>query len=67
MLRSSNLLSDHFLFGFLAEELTEGVDEELEEVFGCTKDNLNKNDELKVIEILFTLCHFSHFYDSVTW
>ncbi len=42
LLRSSSLLSNHSLFGFLEMEFTEGVEEELEEVFGCTKDDINE-------------------------
>ncbi len=69
LLRSSSLLSDHSLFRFLLEEFTEVVDEELEEFFGVTKDALNKNEELKIIEsernllffILLSFCHLSHF------
>ncbi len=51
LLISSSLLSDHSLFGFLEEEFTEGVDEELEEVFRCTKDDLNENEEFKSTEM----------------
>ena len=50
LLRSNSLLSDYSLFGFLEEEFTEGVDEELEEVFGCTKDDLNENEVLNLPE-----------------
>ncbi len=46
----SSLLCDHSLFSFLEEEFTERVDEELEEVFDITKDHLNENKELKIIE-----------------
>ncbi len=48
LLRSSSLLSDHSLFGFLLEDFMEGVDELLEEIFGVTKDNMNENEELKI-------------------
>ncbi len=50
LLKSSSLLSDYSLLGFLLEEFAEGVDEELKEVFGVTKYDLNKNEELKIIE-----------------
>ncbi len=50
MLRSNSLLSDYSLFGFLEEEFTEGVDEELEELFACTKNDLNKNKNLNLPE-----------------
>ncbi len=45
-LRSSIILIDNSLFVFLLEEFKEGVDEELEEVIGCTKDDLIENEEL---------------------
>ncbi len=59
-LRSNSLLSDYSLFGFLEEEFTEGVNKELEEVFGCTKDDLNEKSvelarKLKFF-LLFWLC-----------
>ncbi len=44
LLRSNSLVSDYSLFGFLEKEFTEGVDEELEEVFGYTKNDLNDNE-----------------------
>ncbi len=47
LLRSNSLLSDYSLFGFLEEDFTKGVDEELKEVFGCTKNDLNENEVLK--------------------
>ncbi len=50
LLRSNSLLSNYSLFGFLEEEFIEGVDEELEEVFGCTKDDLNENEVLNLLE-----------------
>ncbi len=43
LLISNSLLSDYSIFGFLEEEFTEGVDEEFQVVFICTKDDLNKN------------------------
>ncbi len=46
LIRSNCLLSDYSLFGFLEKEFNEEVDEEMEEVFGCTKDDLNENELL---------------------
>ncbi len=48
LLRSNSILSDFSLFGFLEEEFREGVDEELEKVFGCMKDDLNENEMLNL-------------------
>ncbi len=50
LLRSNSLLSDYYLFGFLDENFTEGMDKELEEVFGCTKDDFNENEVLNLPE-----------------
>ncbi len=51
LLRSNSLSSNHSLFGFLEEEFTEGVGEELEEGFGYTRDDLNKKEELELTKI----------------
>ncbi len=50
LMRSNSILSDHSLFCFLEEEFSEGVDEELEEVFGDTKDDLNESKQLKIVD-----------------
>ncbi len=62
LLRYSSLLSDYFLFGFLENEVTEGVDDELKEVFGVTNDYF-KNEFLNISEneryfCLFYSCYF---------
>ncbi len=43
LLRSNSLMSEHAFVCYSLEEFTEGVEEELEEVFCIKKDDLNEN------------------------
>ncbi len=70
LLRSNSLLSNYSLFVFLEEEFPEWANEEFEELFSCTKDDLNENEVLNLlvnerslsfILIMFTLRCLSHF------